>query len=202
MNNLSKRLKAISEFIPNGSEVIDVGTDHALLAIYLNKEKHCQCLATDKSALCIKKAKENIQKYQANVLTKVTDGLKGIEVTGKYIIIAGMGTSTILDIVPSNLDNDFIISSHRNLELLRKQMHKKGYYLYNEKAIYDKRYYVIMHFKKGRKNTNILISPFLKNDKGYMTSLYNEYYKKYQKMPKSLKKIKVYFILKKIKNYL
>ncbi len=198
---LSKRLKAISDFIPEGSSVIDVGTDHGFLAIYLSKEKHCSVLATDKSSLCIIKAKENIRKYKAIVETKVTDGLKGLDITNKYIVIAGMGTKTILDIVSSNLDNDLIISSHRNLELLRKKMMEKGYYIYNEKAVFDKRYYVIMHFKKGRNKTNYLISPFLKDNKGYMQSLYDEYNKIYLKTPKSLKKIKVYFILKKIKKF-
>lgn len=199
---LSKRLKAISDFVPEGSRVIDVGTDHGFLAIYLAKEKYCDVLATDKSALCIEKAKENIRKCQAKVATKVTDGLKGLEANNKYIVIAGMGTMTILDIVPNNLDSDFIISSHRNLELLRKEMFKKGYYIYNEKAIFDKRYYVIIHFKKGHKKTNTLISPFLKEDKGYMKCLYDEYYRIYSKTTKKLKKIKVYFILKKIKQVL
>ena len=35
---LSKRLKAISEFIDNEDRIIDIGCDHALLDIYLCNE--------------------------------------------------------------------------------------------------------------------------------------------------------------------
>jgi len=34
---LSKRLKAICDFVPNNAEIIDVGADHALVDIYLTK---------------------------------------------------------------------------------------------------------------------------------------------------------------------
>ena len=36
---ISKRLKAISDFITDNSNVIDVGCDHALLDIYLFNNK-------------------------------------------------------------------------------------------------------------------------------------------------------------------
>ncbi len=35
---LSKRLRAIAEFVPRGSRVADIGADHAYLLIYLAKE--------------------------------------------------------------------------------------------------------------------------------------------------------------------
>ena len=59
---LSKRLKTICDFIPNNSNVIDVGADHAKVSIYLNKYKYCHVLATDISENCLTKAKENIKK--------------------------------------------------------------------------------------------------------------------------------------------
>lgn len=199
---LSKRLKTISEFIPKDSKVIDVGADHALLDIYLAKEKNCKCLATDISEKCLEKTKLNIQKYGVNVDIKVADGLNGIKINDEIIVIAGMGTKTILNIVPSNLNNDLIISSHHDLSLLRKQMHKKGYYIYNEKAIFDKRYYVIMHFKKGNKKTNYYVSPFLTSNKDYMSYLLTKYEKIFYNTKNKLEKIKVYLLIRKIKKFL
>lgn len=199
---LSKRLQAISEFIPSKSKVIDVGADHALLDIYLTKEKDCECLATDISEKCLEKAKMNIQKYGVNVAVKVADGLKGIDVNDEIIVIAGMGTRTILNIVPDNLNNDLIISSHHDLPLLRKEMRKKGYYIYNEKAVFDKRFYVIMHFKKGHKKTNYYISPFLTSNKEYMHYLLGKYEKVYYNTKNKLEKIKVYLLIRKVKKFL
>lgn len=199
---LSKRLKAISEFIPNNSKVIDVGADHALLDIYLTKEKNCFCIATDISSACIKKARENIEKANVNVETVVTNGLENIEINDEIIILSGLGTKTILNIIPEGLNNDFIISSHTNLDILRKQMRKKGYYIYNEKVIFDKHYYVIIHFKKGKKRTSYHVSPFLTNDKNYMKYLLSKYEKKYFNQKNKLNKIKLYFIIKKIKKHI
>ena len=96
---LSKRLKAISDLIPNDSKVIDVGADHALLDIYLNKYKNCSCLATDISPYCTEKAKENAIKYQANIETLTNDGLTGLNLNNEIIVISGMGTKNIIKII-------------------------------------------------------------------------------------------------------
>jgi len=50
---ISRRLRTIAEFIPNGSKVIDVGCDHALLCIYLSLEKECTSVATDINSLLV-----------------------------------------------------------------------------------------------------------------------------------------------------
>ena len=78
MNKLSLRLKAVSDLIEEGSKVIDIGCDHGLLDIYLTKNKNCICLATDISSTCLKKAQDNIKKYNLDIETKVTNGLDGI----------------------------------------------------------------------------------------------------------------------------
>ena len=123
---LSKRLKTICDFVPNKSKIIDVGADHALVDIYLTKEKQCTCLATDISKKCIEKANENIKKENLNIKTIVTDGINNIKLKNEIIIIAGMGTHNILKILNKKINNDLIISSHNDIPLLHKQMQKKG----------------------------------------------------------------------------
>ena len=39
MNNLSKRLKEIANYIPDNIKMVDIGCDHALLDIYLYKNR-------------------------------------------------------------------------------------------------------------------------------------------------------------------
>lgn len=199
---LSKRLKAICDLVPNDSKVIDVGADHAYTSIYLEKEKNCHCLATDISKNSIKKANENIKKYESNVKTLMTDGLNNINLESQIIIISGMGTHTIIDILNKKITNDIIISSHTNIPLLRKFMFKKDYHIFKEIAVKDKHFYIITYYKYGKKKTNPIISPFLTNNKEYMNYLVNYYNMKYKHESKLLKKLKYKNIISKIKKYI
>ena len=44
---VTKRLQAISLFIDDYANVVDIGCDHGLLDIYLTLNKHCICTAID-----------------------------------------------------------------------------------------------------------------------------------------------------------
>ena len=57
MNNLSKRLKEIANYIPDNIKMVDIGCDHALLDIYLTLYNDNKCLATDISEGALKQAK-------------------------------------------------------------------------------------------------------------------------------------------------
>ncbi len=197
---LSKRLQKICDFIPNDSKVIDVGADHALVDIYLNKYKNCTCLATDISASCIQKCQQNILMAKADVQTLVTDGLNNINLTNEIIIIAGMGGHRILNILDKNITNDLIISSHSDTPLIRKLMYEKGYHIFKEEAVFEKKYYIITYYKYGKaRKIDYFISPFLTNDYKYMRHLLNIYQNKYLNETKISKKIKNYLIINKIK---
>ena len=69
---LKPRLLEICNLIEPNSKVIDVGADHALLDIYLNKYKNCSCLAIDISKECVIRAVKNSIKYDANIQNKFT----------------------------------------------------------------------------------------------------------------------------------
>ena len=80
---ISDRLQALTFFVPYNSKVIDVGTDHALLPIYLI-ENDLVCnpvIASDNKYGPLDAAKKNIEAY--NLQNKITiclsDGLKEIE---------------------------------------------------------------------------------------------------------------------------
>ena len=199
---LSKRLQAITEFIPENSNVIDVGCDHALVSIYLNKYKNCQVLGTDISKNCIEKAKENIKKYNANIKVKVTNGLENIELDNQIIIIAGMGAHTILKILNKKITNDLVICSHNDIPLLRKKMYQKGYHIVKEKVIFDKHYYIITYYKFGKgKKINYHVSPFIKDD-NYLKYLLEKYSLKHKYEKNIFLKLEYKNIIKKIKRSL
>ncbi|MBR3661214.1 MAG: SAM-dependent methyltransferase, partial [Bacilli bacterium] len=157
---ISKRLEKIASLIPNNSKVIDVGCDHALLDIYLAMDKNCTCEALDISASALKGAKNNIHKYKQDKKIKLTktDGLEGVSINDNdYIVISGMGTSTIKHILQTNkLSNNLIISTHNDYDVMRAYVVKLGYKIDEELFIIDKeKPYIIIKFLKGDSNYSL-----------------------------------------------
>ncbi|MCM1370482.1 MAG: class I SAM-dependent methyltransferase [Clostridium sp.] len=177
---LSKRLKTIADMVDT-KIIYDIGCDHALLDIYLS-EKETYCIAIDISPYCIEKASKNIgnNKY---IKLLVNNGLQGIDiVNNSTVILSGMGVKTILDIINGkNIDN-LICQTNKNIYELRKKVCSLGYYIENEKVIFDKRYYIIIKFKKGISNYNekeLHLGPILLKNK---TDIYYDYLKYLKKI--------------------
>ena len=207
---LSKRLEEIANLI-NNEEIIDIGCDHALLDIYLTLHKNIKCIASDISDKVLEKAKLNIKKYDLEDKIKViqSNGLKNIVLKNQTIVIAGMGTHTILDILnDKQINNSLLICSNNDYELLRRKICNKNYYIKEEKAIYDnKHWYIIIRFEKGYKTYSKFdykIGPLLKNNKEYLEYLYNKYINIYKKIPKKyiIQRIKLHRFISKIKKLL
>ncbi len=194
---ISNRLKKIADLVDTES-IIDVGCDHALLDIYLTN-KGIKCRGTDISSNCIKLAKETIKKnnLEDKIELFVTDGVKNIEIyPTDTIVVAGMGTNTILNII-KNVSNPLILVSNNDIFTLRKEVVKLGYYIDNEVTVKDgKYYYVIIRFKKGKKKYNFndyILGPILKqnDNKDYYNYLYNKLLRNYKNINKNLiKKLK------------
>lgn len=202
---LSKRLNAIALLVPKNDNVIDIGCDHALLDIYLTLYNNNICVAADISKKVIENAKKNILKYnlQDKIEIIVSDGINNIEIKkNSTIVISGMGTYTILDIVSKidkNKINKLIIQSNNNLYELRKKINDFGYEIELEKVVYDKnKYYTIIVLKKGNKRYK---NKYLKYG---VNIIKNEDYYKYinyliDKNSKIYSKLSNKYLLKKIK---
>ena len=194
---LSKRLEAVATLVDVGKRVIDVGCDHGYLDIYLTLNNENKCLATDINEKALSSAINNIKKFnlEDKIETKLTDGLKDIKINKKdNIVISGMGTNTIVKILSSSiLSNTLIISSNNNVDLLRREVVKLGYYIDTEIFIIDKKKpYVIIKFKRGFRKYNLndfMFGPILKHNiqyRKYMIKKYKEIIKQV-----SFKKISV-----------
>lgn len=146
---LSKRLQTICDLINENSKIIDVGSDHAFLDIYLNKYKNCECLAIDKSKFCTITAIQNAQKYEANITAITNDGLNNIKLNDEIIVISGMGTRNIIKILNFDITNDLILSSHTNIDDLKDFLKSKNYYIDKEVIIEDGKTYDIICAKYG-----------------------------------------------------
>ncbi|MDO5048243.1 MAG: tRNA (adenine(22)-N(1))-methyltransferase TrmK [Anaerococcus sp.] len=153
-----KRLKDIIDLVDKNKRVIDVGTDHGLVPLYLAKEKISKdILATDISEKSLGKLEnildDDLRKY---IKTKVTDGFLGIESKENQIgIIAGMGANTIIDIIDQSIDfvrklDYLILASNVNTEKLRTYLNKKGFMIQRDFLSYENsKYYDILKVANG-----------------------------------------------------
>ena len=173
--NLSNRLMSVATLVPVGVRVIDVGCDHAYLDIYLTQNNENKCIATDINEKALNNAKKNIEKnnLKDKIEVKLTDGLKGIKINkNDTIVISGMGTHTILDILKTNkLSDTLIISSNNDIEILRRKVVNLGFIVDTEIFLIDKgKPYIIIKFKKGElkyKQIDYVLGPILKNNIQY-----------------------------------
>ena len=205
--NLDNRLKRITDFIPSDSYILDVGCDHALLDIYLALNRNnVKLIASDINENPLKIAKENIKKH--NLEDKITlekaDGVSKINDEVDTVVIAGMGTSTINDIINNDLKKlknvkKIIISSHTSSFELRENMNKKGFKIIDEAVVFDKgKYYEIIVYSNGYEKLSKLdmkYGPIISKRKDEITKAYfNERYLKlieiYKKIPNGNKKLK------------
>ena len=160
---ISKRLRAISDFISDNSFILDVGCDHALLDIYLYENKLVKkIIASDINVGALDNAKENIRKYKLTdcIETRLGNGLDTLNESDRVdtIVISGMGAHTIVGIMKNNLKklnniNTIIIQSNTKLFFLRSELTKLNYQIDEELITEDnQKVYTIIRFIKGHKH--------------------------------------------------
>ncbi|MBP2626343.1 MAG: hypothetical protein H6Q68_1054 [Firmicutes bacterium] len=103
---LSGRLAALAAFVPQGARMADIGTDHAYLPIELvQKNIAISAVAGDVHIGPYQAAKDNIEGLGLHnkISVRFGDGLSVLS-PGEVdtVIIAGMGGSTIIEILNSN----------------------------------------------------------------------------------------------------
>lgn len=155
---ITKRLEKIANLVEEGKSVIDIGTDHGLVPLYLaKKEISKDILATDISKKSLQKLEDKLDNDLKKIIkTKVCDGLDGIDIKkGQIAIVAGMGAVTIIEILSKNIEKvrklDYIIcEGNIGNEKLRKFLNENNFYIDKDFLIKDgRKHYDIMRFKNG-----------------------------------------------------
>lgn len=177
---ISKRLESLVKYIEKNDKIIDIGCDHALLDIYLIKNKYIKNLiVSDIHENALNVGIANIEKYKLKKYIDARLG-SGLEVLNENdnidtILISGMGTNTILDILNNNYlsnINKLIIQSNNNHEELRTNITKLGFYIDAEEYLVDnKKNYINIVFKRGSKkytNNELRYGPILLGDQNYL----------------------------------
>ncbi len=142
---VSNRIKTIASLVDAKDSILDIGTDHALLPIFLIKNNIVSVAdGSDISNKVLSNAKENVLKYdlEDKINLYLSDGVKQIDIS-KYntLIITGMGFSTIKNII-DNADlkhiDKLIIQSNNNLDELRKYLNEISFSIVDETCLKDK----------------------------------------------------------------
>ncbi len=204
---LSHRLNVVASLVDMNTRVIDVGCDHAYLDIYLSMYNNNTCIAIDKIDIAVDNAKKNVSKYnlEKKIKVRLNDGLDNIKIKKTdNIVLSGLGAYTIVGILKNHeLSDTLIISANNNIEYLRREVVKLGFYIDTEVFITDNnKKYVIIKFKRGYvkyKKTDYIVGPILRNNKEYKEYLLNKYYKILKRMTSLKLKIKIYLIILRIK---
>lgn len=181
------RIEAIASLVDNDALVVDIGTDHAYLPIYLYENDITKnIVASDISSNALLFAKSNLEKHnlRGKIKLVVSDGFKNLDECFDIAIISGVGTETIKKILDNEvLPNKLILSSHKNVSDLREYMFKIGYKIEKEIIVYENNiYYNIIKYVKEKDNLSkydLLVG--LSNDINYKKHLLKKYKEIYEK---------------------
>ena len=169
--NLDSRLQAIANFVPIGSRVADIGTDHGYLAIELVKKNIATfVIASDKNIGPLEAARKNIQNtdVENRIDLRLGDGLKTLA-TGEVdvVCIAGMGGTLICDILNESLEiiakvDKIILQPMNAADKVRQWASENNFYIEDEDlAEVDDIIYEI--FSLNRHQNNVILTKKLKS---------------------------------------
>ena len=172
MPKLSNRLQTIANMVPIGSIVADIGTDHALLPIYLVEQKIAKKVyAIDNKSEPLLAAKRNISLHQTSLVVPLLhDGLDNLPLDCDTIILAGLGSGSILSILqqhPDKLKNihTLIVQPNIGVESIRQWATERHWKIVDERLIKDDSFiYDIIKLEPGKQllsSDEVLFGPIL-----------------------------------------
>ncbi len=151
---LDKRLKVAASYVRENSNCVDVGTDHAYLAVYLYENKITEhIVACDINEKPLNAAKKTINEHNltGKIEVVLSNGLENIRSEqAEDIVICGMGGELIMSIILSSSytkssDKRFILQPMTNIPYLRKTLYENGYEILSETPVIDKNHvYTVM----------------------------------------------------------
>ncbi len=151
---LSARMQALVDMVPENRVVCDIGCDHGFVSIYLvQKGIASKVYAMDVRTGPLKRAQEHIKEYRLDdyIETRLSDGLANLKVgEADCMVCAGMGGPLMMKILTEGREKarsmqELILQPQSELALFRDFLRKEGYKITQENMIYeDGKYYPMM----------------------------------------------------------
>lgn len=199
---LSNRLKIVADMVTKGNSVADIGTDHGYVPIYLIKNGVCpKAYAMDINEGPIRSAQKNVRAegLEDKICVIQSDGMEKMTSSmADSVIIAGMGGELIIRILKdskvNNTVKEFILSPHRDIDLVRKYALENNWHIEEEKMLKDAgKFYIVMKVKPGKEE--ISYSPveymygrhLLKEKNPVLKEYLEKQYHKFSKIKETMK---------------
>ncbi|HBX24536.1 MAG TPA: SAM-dependent methyltransferase [Desulfotomaculum sp.] len=157
---LSARLACVACYVPTGSVVADIGTDHAYLPVYLVRNRIVdRVVAGEVTRGPYRIAIEAVRTagLDSQIEVRLGDGLQVIypgEVN--VVVLAGMGGRTICGILASGRSvlerlERLILQPMRDAAMVRHWLVQNGWQMTDEDMVYeDNHFYVVIVARPGR----------------------------------------------------
>ncbi len=170
MIRLSKRLDAIAKHIPEDASVIDVGTDHGHLPVWLvqsDRAKHV--CASDIHAAPLRRAQALAEKMDCADCIRfcVCDGLSAFTAAdGDCVVLAGMGGETMVHILsqaPWTVHGTLLLLEPQSKAAeLRRWLLANGYGIASEELVEDAEHiYPVLSARGGAPTQSYMPAEFL-----------------------------------------
>ena len=162
---LTPRLRLLADWVTSGDRIVDVGTDHAYLPVFLLLNgKVSRAIAGDLRRGPLERAKQTGAEYGVaeNIDFRLCDGLSAVcSAEVDTVIIAGMGGETISSILasaPWTADgrHTLLLQPMSRAEDLRAFLAEHGYRISREQLVLDRgTIYPVMFVTAGK----MILSP-------------------------------------------
>lgn len=156
---LTPRLRAVADLVPQGARLADIGTDHAYLPVSLLLQGHIpSAIAADLRRGPLDRAMATAREYGCadRISFRLCDGLKGVSPQETdAVTIAGMGGETISGILSAaswvkEKDLQVILQPMSSQPELRRWLWQNGYIIREEKiACEGNKLYIIISASSG-----------------------------------------------------
>ncbi|MDR9867344.1 tRNA (adenine(22)-N(1))-methyltransferase TrmK [Lactococcus cremoris] len=197
---LSKRLKAVADYVDKGARLADIGSDHAYLPTYLvqkNEVKFAVAGEVVKGPFEIAKNHVAQANLKENIQVRLANGLAAIENVDKIdtIVIAGMGGILISEILEAgkgklNSVKRLILQANNHEDTLRQWLTEHQFVIKAEQILLEagKFYEIIVAEPTTNEHpvlsaNDLLFGPFLSKEKSVI------FQQKWQKELNTLNKI-------------
>ena len=143
---LTPRLRQLADWVPNGAAFADIGTDHALLPVYLVLNRRLRgCIASDLRPEPLRRARATAKLWDVSgIRFRLCDGLSGIRPEeADTVAIAGLGGENIAAILhkaPWTRDgaHTLLLQPMTRAETLRGFLSENGYAIRREALVQER----------------------------------------------------------------
>lgn len=139
--SLSPRLQAVAQLVPPGSRLVDVGTDHGRLPVWLTQHDLVRsAIASDLRPGPLSRARDLAERWNVSdrISFRLCDGLSAISAAeAETVVITGMGGETIAEILHkahwSREDGHlYILQAMSGMDGLRRYLSNNGFSILRE----------------------------------------------------------------------